>query len=249
VPGAANPQALNRYSYSLSNPLKYTDPTGHYVCSGQNENWGSQTCYGVINNWLDFLYLNGGAEGQLLVEQFRTLDAEWSVLFEFAGLGGPWGYTNLVEQKIRLDIGIGLEQDYASLGEQSALFGHELVHLLRDDRVNNGTAWSEKSAYDTQAQLLANMGLSPREGSPVALISALEPDDYESVSNSVGAPTKVGLGDYIVDGFGGAIARALVVSYQALSGCYGSTCFVPGGHDARYSPPTSPPRGTGSRRR
>jgi RHS repeat-associated protein len=31
VPGAGNPQALNRYSYGLNNPLKYTDPTGHDV--------------------------------------------------------------------------------------------------------------------------------------------------------------------------------------------------------------------------
>jgi uncharacterized protein RhaS with RHS repeats len=29
VPGAGNPQSLNRYSYTLNNPLKYTDPTGH----------------------------------------------------------------------------------------------------------------------------------------------------------------------------------------------------------------------------
>ncbi len=29
VPGAGNPQALNRYTYVLNNPLKYTDPTGH----------------------------------------------------------------------------------------------------------------------------------------------------------------------------------------------------------------------------
>ena len=28
---AANPQELNRYSYGLNNPVKYTDPTGHCV--------------------------------------------------------------------------------------------------------------------------------------------------------------------------------------------------------------------------
>ncbi len=29
VPGASNPQALNRYSYVFNNPLKYVDPSGH----------------------------------------------------------------------------------------------------------------------------------------------------------------------------------------------------------------------------
>ncbi|MHC4183637.1 MAG: RHS repeat-associated core domain-containing protein, partial [Planctomycetota bacterium] len=29
VPDPTNPQALNRYSYVLNNPVKYTDPTGH----------------------------------------------------------------------------------------------------------------------------------------------------------------------------------------------------------------------------
>jgi len=32
VPGYANPQSLNRYSYVLNNPLRYTDPTGHKYC-------------------------------------------------------------------------------------------------------------------------------------------------------------------------------------------------------------------------
>jgi hypothetical protein len=36
VPGYTNPQALNRYSYVLNNPVKLTDPTGHQ-CVGEEE--------------------------------------------------------------------------------------------------------------------------------------------------------------------------------------------------------------------
>jgi len=32
IPDPANPQSLNRYSYTLGNPLRYTDPTGHKEC-------------------------------------------------------------------------------------------------------------------------------------------------------------------------------------------------------------------------
>ncbi|WP_440948215.1 RHS repeat-associated core domain-containing protein [Methanosarcina sp. T3] len=31
LPDPYNPQALNRYAYALNNPVKYTDPTGHFV--------------------------------------------------------------------------------------------------------------------------------------------------------------------------------------------------------------------------
>ncbi len=34
VPEPGNPQSLNRYSYALGNPLKYTDPTGHVNIGG-----------------------------------------------------------------------------------------------------------------------------------------------------------------------------------------------------------------------
>jgi len=40
--GPANPQALNRYSYVLNNPLKYTDPTGHAsICGWCNRHLGN----------------------------------------------------------------------------------------------------------------------------------------------------------------------------------------------------------------
>ncbi len=34
VPGYANPQNLNRFSYVTNNPLRYTDPTGHWADEG-----------------------------------------------------------------------------------------------------------------------------------------------------------------------------------------------------------------------
>ena len=47
VPDPANPQTLNRYSYVLNNPLKYTDPTGHdqiIVNMGDNGNGEDWYC-------------------------------------------------------------------------------------------------------------------------------------------------------------------------------------------------------------
>jgi uncharacterized protein RhaS with RHS repeats len=33
VPQPGNPQSLNRYAYTLNNPLRYRDPSGHRVCA------------------------------------------------------------------------------------------------------------------------------------------------------------------------------------------------------------------------
>ncbi len=44
VPGYANPQNLNRFSYTVNNPLRYNDPSGHKVCEGQDND-----CKGWMN--------------------------------------------------------------------------------------------------------------------------------------------------------------------------------------------------------
>jgi RHS repeat-associated protein len=72
VPGAGNPQAFNRYSYALSNPLKYTDPSGHVAICGvgcDEGNWSPTLgMYGVslVGDWtlLEVLVIHKEARSQ-----------------------------------------------------------------------------------------------------------------------------------------------------------------------------------------
>ncbi|MCL5994832.1 MAG: RHS repeat-associated core domain-containing protein, partial [Chloroflexi bacterium] len=53
VPQPGDPQSLNRYSYALDNPLKYTDPTGHDVaCAGRDAS-ECGTGGGATPSWTD----------------------------------------------------------------------------------------------------------------------------------------------------------------------------------------------------
>jgi RHS repeat-associated protein len=44
VPEPGNPQSLNRYSYVVNNPMRYTDPTGHRPSDGGNDG-GTMECW------------------------------------------------------------------------------------------------------------------------------------------------------------------------------------------------------------
>ncbi len=39
-----NPQALNRYSYTLNNPVRYVDPSGHWIAGGDSDNGYKTVC-------------------------------------------------------------------------------------------------------------------------------------------------------------------------------------------------------------
>jgi hypothetical protein len=61
VPDYTNPQALNRNSYVLNNPMKYTDPTGHIADCGGCELLGYYYWYASLSpeeQWITTAYLN-----------------------------------------------------------------------------------------------------------------------------------------------------------------------------------------------
>jgi len=45
VPNPANPQSLNRYSYCLNNPLKWVDPSGHFLSEAAERNIANIAAY------------------------------------------------------------------------------------------------------------------------------------------------------------------------------------------------------------
>ncbi len=74
VPSPANPQSLNRYSYVLNSPLRYTDPSGHFE---EDE----------IDRYLEHqLGISDPDERQSIIQQWHS-DAEWWAVI------GPGGAT------------------------------------------------------------------------------------------------------------------------------------------------------------
>jgi hypothetical protein len=79
--GPLNPQALNRYSYGLNNPVKYQDPSGHMPTDGcqtegcaTDEDWAENFIKGILHT-TDLTDPNDNPKGQLTLHFYQwTLD-------------------------------------------------------------------------------------------------------------------------------------------------------------------------------
>ncbi len=52
IPDPSNPHAWNRYSYTLNNPIRYNDPSGHKVCEGDADSFDTCNAYGSVDDEL-----------------------------------------------------------------------------------------------------------------------------------------------------------------------------------------------------
>ena len=77
VPSPANPQSLNRYAYTLNNPLRYTDPTGH-IANNPNELTRADEILQILLNDYDV-----------------TIDKDWGMIIGSFWNPGSWELAEL----------------------------------------------------------------------------------------------------------------------------------------------------------
>jgi RHS repeat-associated protein len=168
-----NPQAFNRYSYCLNNPLKYIDPSGHKV------RLGNITIYSDPASPVKYIKRHGGWQNQdtttLIAawDKFRELEPNMAKFLESSEKTydfGFWAFKGSFtkgtwngDQKVFL----GSELKNASAELIAAVIYHESIHVLQGEQSFNPFNWmpctiyEELVAYQLEYYFRINLGLAP----------------------------------------------------------------------------------------
>ncbi len=100
IPQPGNPQSLNRYSYVLNSPLKFTDPTGHVFCDefGTCHDHGETYQGEYFGNFYSYdTDESGGSrnDGESKFENSQTVAINYGVIYSGAHVGSPQDIGNL----------------------------------------------------------------------------------------------------------------------------------------------------------
>ena len=192
VPEPSNPQSYNRYSYAFNNPVKYTDPSGHYAqCSATDSDGNYANCDEWMLEAIRILGLEGGLDGTRLAEFFwqwfndpgKMLNIK--AYYVQAGMMRTRQFT-ADTASIFIDMNVVSGLDRGNI----ALLGHELEH------VSQGTwqAWSiqgEVLAYQVEYGIREAMGIPQSSNTDGAMGKmdkpVREPYDAQSYMDLVNA--------------------------------------------------------------
>ncbi len=175
-----NPQSLNKYAYALNNPLRYTDPTGLYVCAT------GQDC-SAFEKSLDALRNSKNGDVARAAGAYGALGDKNGVTVGFADLSKQ-GEDGKVTSSLGTDANGNLQAQSnvtINTGATGAAFdaaiGHEGSHVADAQDVvksivvdpktgdftvgNNITRYqSEQRAYGVTNSILSSEGVNANEG-------------------------------------------------------------------------------------
>jgi len=131
--GPVNPQALNRYSYVLNGPVRWTDPTGHVVCTKN-----PSACRSPLEEWFD-----ENIRKPLAKAAQEAWNNFWSSVGEAAlNAGVAVSYTGVdgVERTIqsRVKENLALRKQAANLGEQASGEANDLLRKFLNGQTSPG---------------------------------------------------------------------------------------------------------------
>jgi RHS repeat-associated protein len=159
TPDPMNPQSLNRYSYCLNNPLKYTDPTGMYFAVTY-PSWVYSV--NMMFNWnpIEDAYnaiMNNSGVSSWVKDYMKVLhDSSKRIEVSFGNLGGEAVGLSSIKVKLEGLIPVYTSSDMISLdssylsnsGGLSAVFAHECYHISEGNP--GATIKEEFTAYSAQ---------------------------------------------------------------------------------------------------
>jgi hypothetical protein len=168
VQSFANPQTLNRYSYCLNNPLKYTDPSGYYVALVYDDHYSD-----TVAAWN--LYKQQYDDIATLMETSEEL----FTIGNNANLGevalGGTGHYSSDDGKPNFNTGTRLSLNYNALQPDTAgtagvawVLAHETIHcaIIALEKLNrlascDDTQYEEIIALQFQYDFGKQMKYSP----------------------------------------------------------------------------------------
>jgi RHS repeat-associated protein len=195
IPDPVNPQSFNRYLYSLGNPLRYLDPSGHYTVefdSQEAQDAFDEMGWNSPEEFIDWLLglLESAAmsdpSGELawFMPYFRNFDQDSPVNFVFRTGGAlQGGQGSLLGDKgfVNLDAtGIVNKQQATDTASDfynsnvlpyATLMAHELYHAVAEPYGYPGTLAGEQDAYRFQLKAAQEMGLQWGEDSVVGQLA------------------------------------------------------------------------------
>jgi len=160
VPEPGNPQALNRYSYVLENPLRYTDPTGHAFDAGGGA--------GDLEAWMRLLPQN---PSRAFNGWLHERDVAWAVLL--------YNQRQGASPEVIADLQAGLASREANLTTNGYRGAAQAVSAAFDAAapgVGPGLLGftAGLSALGAPALMPIPKGINPRTGAIVSLVTEEE---------------------------------------------------------------------------